>query len=513
MRRSRKKIKPRAFIQRQLPRAIHRRIRKRPRTRPILGRTIRIDDSRQRPRRFRLPQQTIVRAGHGIFLHLIAERKQIHGTQIAEHRITRRPRHRIAMIEAPAPRPGARNEETVEHLPTSLVRIESAIQEIAEKPPALGITVAEHARYRLRMLSHGRCHSTELEPRNEIADRSLAEPGQRRISAPVNDLIDLSRSELIERNDHARIGRQLPVFDMRERPSRARQNAACVVEMRFNDQMSIALARIGRAVRIRATQPRQMAPRRSRDNGMAHWPVHIRDRRTHAHRAVGKIELPAQPCYGEALFEHKSIAQVSRAQLHQIECGSAGGQKERTVSLREAAIGNLQQNRAPRPCRITRTHQNKIAGKLDAASRIAGRERNIGNAPARGTLRVQLKIDTPLQPLVRTRLPQRTPAEPRRNTCDLDAGHFSYRVRRSKSAAHTTHAQIASMAVPSQVLEKHSSVGRFYTICSPPPSPPFPPPNTTKKPQTPPQPTTKNPHQSTTHKHSNHPHHSQKTYT
>ena len=57
--------------------------------------------------------------------------------------------------------------------------------------------------------------------------------------------------------------------------------------------------------------------------------------------------------------------------------------KKRAIGLGDAAVGNFEQNRVPRSRRIPRTHQNKIAGELNPAFRVARREGDIGNAPAR----------------------------------------------------------------------------------------------------------------------------------
>jgi len=94
------------------------------------------------------------------------------------------------------------------------------------------------------------------------------------------------------------------------------------------------------------------------------------------------------------------------------------------MGLGHTAVGNFEQNRVPRSRRIVWSQQNEIARELYPAFGVTWREGDIGDPPARGTLRVHLEIDTPLEFLVRTHFAESSPAEPERLRGDLDASHF-----------------------------------------------------------------------------------------
>src|SRR5437660_777760 len=98
--------------------------------RPILGRAEGIKNARSHVRGFRLRQQAIV-----------SERRNIHGPQNGEHRVSGFTGHGEAMIEAAAAGPCRGNHEPIEYGPVTLIAIEAVAHKLAQKTRALRIPI------------------------------------------------------------------------------------------------------------------------------------------------------------------------------------------------------------------------------------------------------------------------------------------------------------------------------------------------------------------------------------
>src|ERR1700733_2551970 len=153
MRRARKKIQPRIGIQGKFGGAIYIRVGQRSNARPILRRTIRIENLGKCFRLSRFPQQAVPRSSYGVQLIAIREWKKVHRLQVAQNRVSSLSRCSVAMIEAAPPGATARHEHSIKGLPSSLIGGESLIKILAEQPGALRVAVAQDILLGLGVLS------------------------------------------------------------------------------------------------------------------------------------------------------------------------------------------------------------------------------------------------------------------------------------------------------------------------------------------------------------------------
>ena len=79
--------------------------------------------------------------------------------------------------------------------------------------------------------------------------------------------------------------------------------------MSLHDELRVCLDGIGCTVGVRSAQRYHMTSGKSGNDGLSHRATHVRRGDVYAYCTLRKIELPAQPCHCETLFEQKCVSE------------------------------------------------------------------------------------------------------------------------------------------------------------------------------------------------------------
>ena len=291
MRRAGEEIQPRGRRQRHVAAAVVARVGERSGAGPVLRGRERVEDLRRDRAGPCVGEQPVV-----------CERRQVDRPQHREHRVAGHARHRKAMVEAAAARPGRRDHQRIECRPAALVAVEAVANELAQEASALRVAVADR--------SAGAPTAFRAAWRRP---RRSADTTRSRESPPGR-----GRPPAIPSPDRPprRCRRRRPCSDgpSTRQPRTARSSRGSSRGVASMLARNVSVASGWRGIRRAVGQPeRDRAPAAGFDVGFTHQPLDRRDRDLKREPLDRRdVELPAEERDRESLLEQEAVSEIPR---------------------------------------------------------------------------------------------------------------------------------------------------------------------------------------------------------
>ena len=321
-------------------------------------------------------------------------------------------------MHAHPPRARDMRQRAVEHLAFLGIRIEAAIDEVADAAPGLraapGVGLLDRPD---RVGDARRVLLAEAEVADEVAHRDMAEPEHQRVAPGVDQLVDPARLEAL-------LDIEVPV-------GRMDADLSALVVLSFAaldhgegpvgrgdlDALAVGIASPGQSRLCRVERDGRMAPRRRaarkrqpvgagggdgvflQHRAGDRFAVFGRDGKGHQHAAVARhqVALPRAPHHGVAASEQEAVARMRQ----RVRVVGARPVVEELQHPHVAAVAKVVEQALVAARRVGRLQDHEIGGEFHQPLGVDGGVFDVEHGRLRRRLGVDGVMRRPAQPLIR----------------------------------------------------------------------------------------------------------------